>query len=115
MQERFFKFELHQTNKLDVVFDSNYASSGFDISSVLKIGATLMFYSDSVLADATKEHPNVYVVSWQLSECQKETRLNMCHQSVMFPHILAPSINRHPQLIIKILLITLFIYYKVNK
>lgn len=48
MQERFFKFELHQTNKLDVVFDSNYASSGFDISSVLKIGATLTFYSDSL-------------------------------------------------------------------
>lgn len=45
---RTFKFELHQTNKLDVVFDSNYASSGFDISSVLKIGATLTFYSDSL-------------------------------------------------------------------
>lgn len=44
----FFKFKLHQTNKLDVVFDSNYASSGFDISSVLKIGATLTFYSDSL-------------------------------------------------------------------
>lgn len=48
MQERFFKFELHQTNKLDVVFDSNYASSRFDISSVLKIGATLTFYSESL-------------------------------------------------------------------
>lgn len=44
----FFKLKLHQTNKLDVVFDSNYASSGFDISSVLKIGAALTFYSDSL-------------------------------------------------------------------